>query len=300
MAVHFHCACGRALIADEAHRGMEVKCPACGSLLKVPSEVPAAALAAPPAAPRACAHCGSPVGASDPACPKCGAFLDAQAAPPTRPGLPWERRDEIGTWPAAFQTLKKVLLSPNEAFREMTLDNPLGGAFLFFIIFGCGGAVIGAVWGALFQAAMWSTMSKFMPPPPSGAPPFNPAMMGAFQGVVGVVVAPFTALISVAILSGLAHLALMVTGAKPKDFAVTMSVFAYGMGSAWVFQVVPLCGGLVAWVWAVVCVVCGLIEVHRCETWKALLAVLWPVLLCCCCVGGAFGIAAMGAGLAKP
>ena len=339
MAVSFQCPCGRSLIADEAHRGMEVKCPACGRSLSVPQAsgtlaqpVPPAILSpSEPASPRFCVHCGAGLSPADATCPKCGAFLEgrapglricpkcgaqvrldaascpacsallgpvAPAAPsPERPGLPWENRETLGMWPAAFQTLRKVLLEPTGAFSAMTLESPLGGAFIYFVIFGCGGAVIGAIWGAIFQAAMMTALLKFMPAQASSNPSINPAMMGAFQGILGVVLAPFITLISLVISSGMAHLALLVTGAKPKEFSVTMSVFAYAMGSAYVLQVVPFCGAYAAWIWAMVSAIVGLIQVHRCETWKAVVAVLWPLVLCCCCAGVAF-LAVAGAGFA--
>lgn len=314
MAVEFRCPCGRALVADEAHRGLEVRCVACGRALRVPQAPGAVAEETKPV----CGHCGAPLPGPVSTCPKCGAFLDPrgpsalgpppvqpQAPPaPSRPGLPWERRSEIGTMKAGFQTLQMVLLHPSAAFEAMGLEAPAGDAFLFFAIVGCGGAVIGAVWNAVFQSAVSSFIdglarSGGIPIPPQPQGPISPGAMAAFQGVLGVFMAPFGAALGLVVSSGCAHLGLMATGGRTRDFSCTLAVYAYAMGAAGIFQVVPLCGGMAGGIWAMVCAVVGLIRVHRCPTWKALVSALWLTALCCCCVGAGIGFVVFAAGIAS-
>jgi hypothetical protein len=60
----------------------------------------------------------------------------------------------------------------------------------------------------------------------------------------------------------------------------TFRVVCYA-SSPEVFQIVPICGGLVGGVWGFAISVVGLREVHRTTTGKAAAAVLLPGLLCC-------------------
>ena len=52
-------------------------------------------------------------------------------------------------------------------------------------------------------------------------------------------------------------------------------------------QLVPICGGMIAWIWNLVCTCIGLAKAHEIDTWRAVLAVMLPLLVCC----------AIGAGL---
>jgi hypothetical protein len=48
---------------------------------------------------------------------------------------------------------------------------------------------------------------------------------------------------------------------------------------------IPICGGFIAGVWALVCNCIGLARAHETDTGRAVLAVLLPVIVCC---GGIF------------
>ena len=329
MAIQFQCPCGRALIADEAHQGLSVKCPACGRDLLVPGTpaAPATVLPSGTATGAPCPHCGTSPLPGAKHCQKCGAFLESASGPAPafricgfcgaqilasaavcrscgrasdsapsqadpRPGLPWEHRASLGLWTAAFQTIKSVLLEPAEAFRIMR-TGAAGDAFLFLVIFGCGGAVVGAVWQAALQSTLMGFLSKLGPPQASSGP-FNPAMMGLFQGLLGIVFAPFVTILSWLLAASLTHLGLLVTGAARKDFPTTLAVYAYVQGAVGLFQLVPVCGGIVGAVWGLVCMIIGIVHAHGCQTWKGVLAVLWPILLGCCCgIGAAVMIPAL-------
>ncbi len=304
MATPFQCPCGRALIADDVHRGLEVKCPACGRKLLVPDTPgavaqesgqapPPPATVAPASTGLPCPHCGALFLRGEGKCPKCGAFVEDAGQPAARrPGLPWEHRAELGLWTAAFRTVRLVLLEPAQAFRAMSLDSPLNAAFLFLVIFGCGGAVIGAIWNVALQSVLTSFLASMGGASSRVPMPISSGAMRAMQGVLGLFLAPFLPLFAWIITAGLAHLGLLVTGATRRDFVVTLAVFAYVDGAAGLFQILPFCGPLIGWVWGLICLIIGIVHAHGCETWKGALATLWPFLLCCCCGGGAAILAA--------
>lgn len=312
MATSFHCPCGRALLADDAHRGMQVTCPACQRLLVVP---PASGAMAQPAAPdagpsavltpspvgptppspdtRICTGCQAQIPASLAVCPRCGCFLEQT---PDRPGLPWENRDEHGLAPSALTTLRLLLFEPTTAFRAMRLQEPVGQATLFLLLIGGLGAVIGACWSAVFQGVMMNLMARFMPSSATLPTSPLPAWLG---GVIGIVMAPFGLLFTWVFVSALAHLTLTVTGSRRKGFPVTLAVCAYALGATQVINIIPLCGGWVAYLWGIVLIALGLSRTHDCESWQGTVAALSPLILgFCCCGGGVALMLLLGAGTA--
>ncbi len=59
---------------------------------------------------------------------------------------------------------------------------------------------------------------------------------------------------------------------------------SYAQATA-VLLIVPFCGNLIAWVWALVLYIVGLSAAHRIGGGKATAAVLLPLVLVCCCCG---------------
>ena len=268
MTIRFSCPCGRALAAAESLQGKKVRCPACKRVLAVPSPSPF------------CPHCRKDIPSWDlPACPHCKASLRAGEEGPA--GLPWEARSELGAFRAALQTIRQVLFSPSGAFGRFNSKAPLGGAFLFLALFGCTGALIGGIWNACLP----SLASKL--PGAGQQPDLPPALLGLFEGTSGIVIAPFGQLFACLLGAALAHIGLVMTGASRRDFRTTLLVFAYVDGAAGLLQALPFCGVPLSALWGVVCLVIALSHAHGCETWKAVIAVLWPAVLCCC--GGVVG-----------
>jgi hypothetical protein len=95
-----------------------------------------------------------------------------------------------------------------------------------------------------------------------------------------VILAPVLVIIGVFIAAAVLHLMLMIVGGANSGFEASVRVVCYAQ-TAQLAAVIPLCGGLVAAVWAVVLYVVGLAAAHRTTTGKAVLAVVLPVVLCC-------------------
>jgi hypothetical protein len=73
----------------------------------------------------------------------------------------------------------------------------------------------------------------------------------------------------------------MIVGGANKPFEATFRVLAFSQGSTGPLQIIPLCGGLIAGVWALVVNCIGLARAHETSTGRATLAVLLPVIVCC-------------------
>ena len=82
----------------------------------------------------------------------------------------------------------------------------------------------------------------------------------------------------------------MIVGGANQPFETTFRVLAFTQGSASPLQIIPLCGGLISGVWALVCNCIGLARAHETDTGRAVLAVFLPLIVCC---GGGVLIAFM-------
>ncbi len=206
--------------------------------------------------------------------------------PPAQP-LPWE---QLG-YPALeglYETAKLIITAPSQAFARMSLTGTLGKPLVYAIVFGW----VGIIANQIYSIALRGAMMGFL----SGLPGYNPKLMFGFPIFVSVgfmIVAPLFVLIGVFVWSAILHLFLMLVGGAKTGFASTVRVVCY-TGTVQVLQVVPLCGGFFAFIWALVLYIIGLAIVHRTTQGKAALAVLLPIVLCCVCVaiiGVAFGAA---------
>src|SRR5205814_4280277 len=94
---------------------------------------------------------------------------------------------------------------------------------------------------------------------------------------------PLFIVIGLFIGSGIVHLCLMIVGGAKQPFETTFRVLAFSHGSAGPLQIVPLCGGLISGVWALVCTCIGVARAHETDTGRAVLAVFLPLIVCCGC-----------------
>jgi hypothetical protein len=106
-------------------------------------------------------------------------------------------------------------------------------------------------------------------------------MTGVGIGFGTIILVPLFIVIFLFIWSGLAHLCLMIVGGANQPFETTFRVFAFTQGSAGPLQIIPLCGGLISGIWAIVCNCIGLTRAQETDTGRAVLAVLSPLILCC-------------------
>jgi hypothetical protein len=100
-----------------------------------------------------------------------------------------------------------------------------------------------------------------------------------------IVLLPLFVVVWLFIGSAIVHLCLMIVGGANQSFETTFRVLAFTQGSTGPLQMIPVCGGLIAFVWALVCTCIGLARAHETDTGRAVLAVLLPLIVCC---GGIF------------
>jgi hypothetical protein len=226
------------------------------------------------------------LGAAAPAAPpaQIGAGVTSEAAAP-RSGLPWEHRQERGLFNAFVETLVMVLTRPGEAFTVMKREGGLGEPLIYALIGGCLGGIV----SLLFSLGLQS-VGFFADRHDTFA-----AMTGMGAGsAVFIVLVPLFIVIGLFVGSAIVHLCLMIVGGANQSFETTFRVIAFSQGSTGPLQMIPICGGLIAGVWALVCNCIGLARAHETDTGRAVLAVFLPLIVCC---GGVLLIALMFGGL---
>jgi len=207
------------------------------------------------------------------------ASISEPAAP--RSGLPWDHRQERGFFNAFIETLVMVLTKPGEAFTAMKREGGLGEPLIYALIGGCVGGLV----SFLFSLGLQST--GFF----AGRHNTFAAMAGMGIGsVLFVVLIPLFIIIVLFIGSAIVHLCLMIVGGANQSFETTFRVLAFSHGSTGPLQMIPICGGAIAGVWALVCTCVGLARAHETDTGRAVLAVFLPLIVCC---GGGLLIAFM-------
>jgi hypothetical protein len=185
--------------------------------------------------------------------------------------FPWEQRSQTGLFKAAFETIKAIFTAPQTTFASLGKVDSIGSALTFFAVTAIPFAYIALIWNLLFQVMAAMTQ-------PNGIA----KALGVIIG--GIIAVPVFALLGVFLVAGLYHLTLLILGGVRQGFAATFAVICYSYGAAWVFQILPFCGGLIAGICALVFTVIGLKKIHEAPTWKAVVTVLAPMVLCCACV----------------
>ena len=223
--------------------------------------------------------------------PPPGGYPPGGGAPPPAPTqpLPWEQPG-YPLLEAVYETGKLVLTTPSQAFARMSLGGEIGRPLLYAVIFGWIGVIANQAYSIALRGAMTGWLSS--------VPGYNPRLMFGMPvafSVVAMVIAPVLVLIGIFIWAAIVHLFLMIVGGANTGFTSTLRVMCYAT-TVQVFQVVPLCGGMIGAIWALVLEIIGLAVAHRTTQGKAALAVLLPLVLCCACV--AIVVIAFGAAIA--
>ena len=158
-------------------------------------------------------------------------------------GLPWDRRQELGLFPAFVETLKLVLLNPTTAFSAMKTEGGLSEPLIYAVIGGSVGFIVNFLFSLL--------MSSF-------------GFMGNHNGLAGilnvgigavalVIFIPILITLGSFIGSAILHLCLTLVGGARRPFETTFRVVCFGAGSAYPLMILPICGGLISGIGAYRC-----------------------------------------------
>lgn len=172
------------------------------------------------------------------------------------------------------------MTDPSDAFSRLRPDGDLTSPILFGLILSWAGVILSQIWQLMFGGFMRGMLSGMEGLEAAFAPP------GAL-GIIGLLVVwPVIFVVGLFISAGILHLCLMLVGAtaeSPSGFEGTLKVVSYSQ-VAGIASIVPLVGGFLFAIWALILEVIGSALVHRTTQGRALMGVLIPLLVCCVCV----------------
>ena len=215
--------------------------------------------------------------------------------------MPWDQREEIGFLNAMAETIRLVVTDPKGAFGRLRADGDYVGPFLFALILGWVMAIVGQLWGLVFNPFGSLAGSDFMQQMESMGYAAS-AAPSIFSVVIMAIIFPFMFVVILFVGCAVNHLCLFLVGALESSemgFEGTFKVACYAQVCA-LGNLVPLFGGFINLIVALVLLVIGFAIVHRTTYVRSAIAVLIPALLCCVCLMvGAFAMAAaLAAGMA--
>jgi hypothetical protein len=224
--------------------------------------------------------------------------MNDQAPPPPPETAPPETRlpfeDSGQPFVASLlETVKLLITDPTTAFRRMSLTAEIIRPLLYGVLLAWVGQLAAYLFGLIFQISIFGLLSQV-----GELEEVIPvAFLGMGLGVFGLIIAPFFILIGIFISALIVHLFLMMVGGDNQGFGATLRVLCYSNTSQ-LAQLVPIAGGMIAWIWSLILAIIGLTEAQRTTTGKAAAAVLLPIVACCVCmvtflmIAIAFGISA--------
>lgn len=184
-----------------------------------------------------------------------------------------------GRWGAAFiSVVKQSIVDPIGHFRNVAMGKGWLRPWLFALTMSVAVFLVAAAYQLGFQllAASAEFAAELANPFAFVSVPFSALFVVVFA-IVGV---PLGTTIGLVVQAGIYHLCLMLLGAVRRPFVDTFRVVCYSMGPQ-VFQIVPLFGGMVAWMWQLVLTVIGVKVVHETTYGRSAIAIFLPMLLCC-------------------
>jgi hypothetical protein len=219
--------------------------------------------------------------AAFPICPRCKTtipFLPPEIPPspteatpqPEERRLPWEMRSSALDLGALWRTTRDILFRPRTAFSSVSYEAGKRSCLLYALIYGSLGQILGIYWltvaGILGNTIETGTLENtiwFV-----GAALFTPLFL----------------VISLYIATGLAHLFLKVLRGARRPFSATFQVSAYVTGATsllnlFPLNLIPVAGGMIMPIWALVLNSVGLARAHQTSTIRALLALLLPLII---------------------
>jgi hypothetical protein len=213
-------------------------------------------------------------------------------------GIPWERRAQLGTVAAFLETIREVLAKPSRLFASVSRGAGIGPALLFGVTVGYLGIVVSAVYGLVINLTFGSALSQL---DDSGFSRLSVAQSG-LGFVLQLLLGPFLVVIGMFLAAAVLHVWLAILGAGG-GFEATFQVVSYGQAVA-VFNLLPVCGGLLALPYLFVLLVVGASAAHRIGEGRAYAAVLLAGLSVGCCalgvvvafLGGLAGVAGLAGG----
>jgi hypothetical protein len=219
-------------------------CPKCGTAISSPSS-------------DFCTLCGHPLPSSGQQIPS--AFFN--------PAIPWESVETLGIIRALSATLRECLFSPSLFFAKVSHSHNTGMAFVYALILGSAGSIVGFLWAYLFLSWL-----------PDSVPWFAGFSDSASTSGASLILMPLLIAAQIVFAAVYFQILLTLTGSKKQGIKSTFRVVCYAE-SATILNLIPLVGSFVSVALSLYLLAVGISSVHRMSTIKALVIILLPLLI---------------------
>jgi len=178
-------------------------------------------------------------------------------------GIDWETRPS-GFFQNLYTTTWEVLFHPGDFYERMARTGGYKGPLIYGLILGCLGWVVSIFWqllltmaGVAIKGGSNETSLLIQTVVFLGLMVFSPLFVALGLLVAGVV----------------QHLLLMIVDGADGGFEATFRVLAYAQAPQ-IFAIVPILGGMVAWVWSAVLIVIGMSKAHETGIGRVIVALI--------------------------
>ncbi len=190
-----------------------------------------------------------------------------------RSEVPWEELETFGFFQGLFQTVKQVMLSPIEFFKNMPIRGGISRPLIFYLLI----SEIVAVFTFIFQMMGMAALTNM-----GTGQDIDGTGLFAAVGVGGsamvLVLYPILFTIGLFINSAISHFFLMIFKAADSGYEATFRVSAYGNAPI-ILAIIPLVGPFVGTFWALFVLIIGFKYVHRAGYGQVIMAFVTPLLL---------------------
>jgi hypothetical protein len=187
-----------------------------------------------------------------------------------RTGPAWENLDEAGTVSGFLKTLYGSMFNPGTFFNHMRRRDGYLNPLIYAMILGSFAILVSIGWECLFV----SLGNRFVD---AGSSEQFGGMRAVSYGLTAIL-SPIMVVAIVFVSSGIFHLILLALGGGAQGFQTSFRVVCYSQGTG-VWNIVPFFGAAIGGVWNLVLLVVGFAESHGASPWKAIAAVLIPVII---------------------
>lgn len=167
-----------------------------------------------------------------------------------------------------FQKFKDIILNPVETFKN-SRDEPLGTAFLYFLVI----IAVYSVLSGIVSMMFFSIFTLFMP----GMDALLAAETSVITGVVSIVFGFIASIIALIFGSVILHIFVYILGGR-KGIEQTIKASIYSCTPLALFGWIPFIG-IIAIIWSYILNALAIRELHEISTARAVLAVLIPLII---------------------
>ena len=186
--------------------------------------------------------------------------------------LAWERPGLVGLPGRLVETASQIFSRPATTFRGLDPNASIARALVYYLLLATISTWICIGYDMLLALFVPDMLPKH---PITGKMVPFPIVAGIF--VLKAVVAPFFLAGIVFVASGFLHMLLMMFGVSEPNFMVTVRVYCYAIGTAFLLMLIPACGVLIFLPTSVMLLVVGLKEAHGTDFVRPAIAVILPV-----------------------